>query len=744
MTATTGQGEEHWKRKYYDQLDQLEQKEKEWADLEAVLKRAIGRLSVAAEGHNSNVDQHIKDIRIAIKNKINRLRLESILDNLSKLLAKLEESKKITNLQVVSTLQSLVENIPFPKKLAKTKASLARRLAEVTDNEKEEVTKEVIALLNQAIAEGGESKEQKPGFFERLMGSSGEEKKEVDIKATAAILVHVLKFFPWPDDLRSDVQSQMNDLVKVDTDKALSLRISKLEKIIGQWKVEQPAQQVIASKEESIEEKTDAVSFDLISKLNEKINWPEKENKAVEIAEQIKKYPAQIDELLTQYALNIETAFSVHDQPYKDNEPELETYRRCVISFLDKLDTKESPNGRIAALRLQASSANERNELDKLSGDLANLLGQDEADHHVGHIDLTDESAQPSIQELLIRLLEQLVVPTDLHREVEEMKARLEKETKPSDWKQLLKDVALLINSIRSRMQKEKHEFETFLQQVTSRLNEMDVFLQSESSAIKAAVQEGKDFDKKVEGQVNDMRSDMDQAQSLDVLKETVQERLENISKHIIDYRDAEETRYANAQKSVFDMQDKMMSLEKETENLKHVIIKTNRQALFDALTEIPNRLAYEKKADEEIARWKRFGNPLSLAVWDIDFFKKVNDTYGHKAGDKVLKTIAQLLNGRIRETDFLARFGGEEFVMLLPGTKQEETLRLVNDLRTKVEKCGFHYHGDSVKITVSCGVSCFGEGDTLETVFERADKALYKAKENGRNQCVVASCLSK
>ncbi len=242
---------------------------------------------------------------------------------------------------------------------------------------------------------------------------------------------------------------------------------------------------------------------------------------------------------------------------------------------------------------------------------------------------------------------------------------------------------------------------------------------------------------------MQNIHDDMQKAEDLEVLKHHVQHRLDAMSEHIKQYRKNENQRFSEAQQSVESMQSRMQSLEQETANLKHVIAEKNRQAMFDVLTEIPNRLAYEKRVAEEIARWQRFGHPLSLVVWDVDLFKQVNDTYGHKAGDKVLRTIAQLLNGRIRETDFLARYGGEEFVMLLPGTKEEETLRLVNELRLKVEECGFHYHGEKVTITVSCGVSSFRVEDTLAQVFERADKALYRAKENGRNQCVVASCRS-
>ena len=160
---------------------------------------------------------------------------------------------------------------------------------------------------------------------------------------------------------------------------------------------------------------------------------------------------------------------------------------------------------------------------------------------------------------------------------------------------------------------------------------------------------------------------------------------------------------------------------------------------MFDALTEIPNRLSYEKKSEEEIARCIRFNTPLCMAVWDVDLFKQVNDTYGHSAGDKVLKAIAQLMKDRIRETDFIARYGGEEFVMFMPGIDEDEALKMVDALREKVFSSKFKHNGEIVKISVSCGISSFAGNDTQESMFERADKALYTAKDNGRNQCVVA-----
>jgi len=123
--------------------------------------------------------------------------------------------------------------------------------------------------------------------------------------------------------------------------------------------------------------------------------------------------------------------------------------------------------------------------------------------------------------------------------------------------------------------------------------------------------------------------------------------------------------------------------------------------------------------------------------VWDVDHFKRINDTYGHRAGDRVLKTVAECLAKRVRSTDFIARYGGEEFVGIFPGTTLESALRVMDELRVAISKIGFHFRGAPVSITASSGITALLPGDSAGAAFDRADKALYRAKEAGRNRCI-------
>ena len=155
-------------------------------------------------------------------------------------------------------------------------------------------------------------------------------------------------------------------------------------------------------------------------------------------------------------------------------------------------------------------------------------------------------------------------------------------------------------------------------------------------------------------------------------------------------------------------------------------------KATHDKLTSVYNRAKFEEYLNLKCKDYKRYEKPLSLAILDIDYFKHINDTYGHLIGDKILKRLAEICISNIRESDLFARWGGEEFVLLLSETDLKTAVDVCEKLRKKVEDELFE---DEIKITVSFGVTQLREDDTKESFFRRADEALYKAKRNGRNR---------
>lgn len=165
-------------------------------------------------------------------------------------------------------------------------------------------------------------------------------------------------------------------------------------------------------------------------------------------------------------------------------------------------------------------------------------------------------------------------------------------------------------------------------------------------------------------------------------------------------------------------------------------------RALTDALTDIANRGALEAKAPEFFKRASLLGFPLSLLIFDIDKFKHVNDTYGHPAGDYILKEVTRVVKTKlIRGNDFFARAGGEEFCLLLAGSSIQQAEEVAERIRATIEAQQFVFEGQSIPITISIGVAGYDASDTKWTeIYDRADKALYHSKNNGRNCVSVAS----
>jgi len=188
----------------------------------------------------------------------------------------------------------------------------------------------------------------------------------------------------------------------------------------------------------------------------------------------------------------------------------------------------------------------------------------------------------------------------------------------------------------------------------------------------------------------------------------------------------------AGRERYIFDsfQKDQRLELEELARDLKF-------QATTDPLTGLSNRLLLNHQLDQEIARAARYGSPVSFIIYDIDSFKRINDNYGHPVGDKVLIEISRLASATIRKSDFLARWGGEEFAIIVPQADVNEAAALAGALRAAIQAHAFH---GVETITCSLGVAEYELGDTAESLVARADKALYCAKVNGRNRVETAA----
>ncbi len=179
----------------------------------------------------------------------------------------------------------------------------------------------------------------------------------------------------------------------------------------------------------------------------------------------------------------------------------------------------------------------------------------------------------------------------------------------------------------------------------------------------------------------------------------------------------------------------------RRTEELKLANARLSELALTDSLTRVPNRRALFARFQDEIDRADRYQRPITVAMVDVDHFKVFNDMEGHLCGDEALKKIAAVLSANLRKTDFLGRYGGEEFLILMPETSVHNGLEITQRLKASVENTVFQGKAKQAYLTVSLGLSGYPHhGKTPKPLIEAADQALYQAKEGGRNRIVVAS----
>jgi diguanylate cyclase len=303
----------------------------------------------------------------------------------------------------------------------------------------------------------------------------------------------------------------------------------------------------------------------------------------------------------------------------------------------------------------------------------------------------------------------------------------------------LLEHVANAVADVVARLQSQRADLETFLEQVTRQLAFLERWTGWQQDAAQSRRDDNLGLERTFEHEMSGLKRDVEELRDVAAIKDKVQTRLDAVADGLRSFRESEERRNAESQRHAADLQREVAQLKTRTSELAEICAAQESRLMIDSLTGVHSRYAYEERIKEEHQRWQRHSQPLTYTIWDIDHFKRINDQYGHETGDRLLRAVAEIMNRHKRAEDFLARIGGEEFVLLLPMTTLEAGLVVANKLRVAIEETAFRHKRQPERITISCGLTEFRPGDTSAAVYARADEALYKAKEQGRNRCVSA-----
>lgn len=347
------------------------------------------------------------------------------------------------------------------------------------------------------------------------------------------------------------------------------------------------------------------------------------------------------------------------------------------------------------------------------------------------------DSVRVEVVAVLLGLLADIEVPPDAQAVANQLYEDLQNGL---DWSELVPALDSVVTVVTAALGRDQQEFEQFLQSLNQQLLEIGSFISFVDHSQLISAEQSDTFGLELGQQLKEIKAGFVSFAAgpqgdISELKRSVNGNLENIVLSLERFQQDQTEQQLSMTQQLAEMTARIENMEAEARQAAENLQKQREKLLRDTLTNLPNREAYNIRLQQEFDRWQRYQRPLVFAIADVDFFKRINDGYGHAAGDKVLKIIAKTLSKQLRKTDFIARFGGEEFVMILPETDLKAAELALEKLRAAIEACPFRFRDKPLTITSSFGATQFAAGDTLATVFDRADKALYKAKESGRNR---------
>ncbi|ETK22693.1 GGDEF domain-containing protein [Pseudomonas sp. FH1] len=677
---------QRWKEKYLKSIEQQEKLERRWAARLDLLRRGLVRSTLAAEGTDRAVDQCMKEMRDVVRTDDMDAALAGLLPRLEKAVLDSEQRRETRVDQISTALTSLVtqlQKLPLPREVARPLKTFAKQLDGRVSQAREIplLLSELSGLQGQALSNlepDGETPRPGPGLLQRLFGAKDVANEAVENEAPP-----------------------------------------------------RPAPQPAPAKPVAAEPPPPEQSEELTQAL--RAFAPQPQETLAPVIEPVA--PARLAEPSSEtfvyeappQAAPLETPVARVEPEPQVEEPAPES---ALAAFIETPEVQvEAPDETvIGSLSLPPVLEVEEPDPDELQADGTYALPDSPEPSY--------SSVAKHIEDTLLGLLDELSLPERHRPQAEAMRERLAHGLNWYELLPILDDLAVLMLAITDSGQ---HEFEAYLKQLNERLEAFQGHLQVASEGHADSRSAARELDTQIREQVDGLQSSVQEAADLDSLKHVLESHLEGLLGTMDEHQQQRDLREQETAARLKGLAERVANMEQEAQGYREHLEVQRQKALIDPLTGLPNRAAWSERLDQEVNTWHQRGNNLSLAMLDLDHFKRINDGYGHLAGDKVLKIIANVLRKRLRSTDFIARFGGEEFVLLMPNSSLADALAAGEVLRAAIEACPFHFKGEPVTITVSMGVAQFQPGERSDLALKRADEALYRAKAAGRNQVQAA-----
>jgi diguanylate cyclase len=671
---------QRWKEKYLLSIEQQEKLERRWAARLDLLRRGLVRSTLAAEGTDRAVDQCMKEMRDVVRTDDMDAALAALLPRLEKAVLDSEQRRETRVDQMSTALASLVaqlQKLPLPREVARPLKTFAKQL-----DGRVSQAREIPLLLSELSSLQGQALENLEPDGETPRPGPGLLQRLFGGKEVAS-------------------EAQVSEPVPV--------------------AAPQPQPQPPPAAAKPVPEQP-APSDELAEALRAFAPL------APAAPEPAPLPPAPVQAVASPAIAAAAPLPAAAVPEPKTPAPEEAAPQSALATFVEAPSVPVDTPALTVIGSLSLPPVLERADPDELQSDGIYALPDSPEPSY--------SSVAKHIEDTLLGLLEDLSLPERHRPQAEAMRERLAHGLNWYELLPILDDLAVLMLAITDSGQ---HEFEAYLKQLNERLEAFQGHLQVASDGHADSRDAARELDTQIREQVDGLQSSVQDAADLDSLKHVLESHLEGLLGTMDQHQQQRDQREQEVAARLKGLAERVANMEQEAQGYREHLEVQRQKALIDPLTGLPNRAAWSERLDHEVNAWHQQGNSLSLAMLDLDHFKRINDGYGHLAGDKVLKIIANVLRKRLRSSDFIARFGGEEFVLLMPNSSLTDALAAGEVLRAAIEACPFHFKGEPVTITVSMGVAQFLPGERSDLALKRADAALYRAKAAGRNQVQAA-----